>query len=257
MNRIENTFGNEVYEAVSEVGRSGMNLLETLKYIAMGKVNINDTAVQIVKAGIGSIFIVVITAAFIGLAMATQLAKEFQKFGADSFVGGLISVANVRELAPVIACIVVAGRVGASISAEIGSMKMSEQIDALSVLGINPIKYLLVPRLISASLVSPLLTIIAALVSIISGMFLAKISIGLNYSTYLNSIRQFLQVSDVFVMMLKSMVFGGAIAIIATTTGLEVKGSAEAVGNAATKTVVWSIILIFVFNYIITSIFFY
>jgi phospholipid/cholesterol/gamma-HCH transport system permease protein len=251
-----NLYVNTLQEAVSEIGRSGINLRETLKYIAQGRVNINDTAVQIVKAGIGSTFIVAITAAFIGLAMATQLARELQNFGAESFVGGLISVATVRELAPVIACIVVAGRVGASISAEIGSMKMSEQVDALSVLGIDPIRYLLVPRLISASLVSPLLTIIAALIAIISGMFLAKLNINLNYSNYLSSIRQFLAVKDVFVMMLKSLVFGGGIAIIATTAGLEVKGSAEAVGNAATKTVVWSIILIFVFNYIITSIFF-
>ncbi|OGI00541.1 MAG: hypothetical protein A2Y25_00030 [Candidatus Melainabacteria bacterium GWF2_37_15] len=238
------------------VGRSGLNLLETLKYIFRGKINIGDTALQIVKTGIGSLFIVVITQGFIGLAMSTQLAREFEKLGAEHFIGGFIALATVRELAPVISAIVVSGRVGAAISAEIGSMKVSEQIDALSVFGINPIRYLLVPRLLAASMVTPLLTIVAAFVSILAGMLLSKISVDVSYSVYLSSVRQFVMVRDVFIMMFKAVIFGGAIAIIATTTGLEVKDGAEAVGNATTKTVVWSIMTIFALNYIITSMFF-
>jgi len=242
---------------ISDVGQSGLNLFKSLKYIISGRIDIGNTAVQINKAGIESLFIVFITAAFIGLAISTQLAKElFRKFGAEQLVGGLVGIAVVRELAPVITSIVVAGRVGAAISAEIGSMKVSEQIDALMVLGINPIKYLLVPRLVAASIVSPLLTVFAAVVAILSGMVLTSISVNLNPNIYLDSVRNFLEVRDVMIMMLKSSVFGSAIAIIATTTGLLISGGAEAVGNGATKTVVWSIILIFTFNYIITSIFF-
>ncbi|MCK7515980.1 MAG: ABC transporter permease [Desulfobacterales bacterium] len=138
----------------SAIGQGGINLSHALKYIASGKINITNTAIQVDKAGIGSIFIVSITAIFIGLAMSTQLAKELQRYGAEQFIGGLIGVAVTRELAPVIGAIVVAGRVGAAISAEIGSMKASEQIDALEVLGIDPIRYLLVPRLVAAALVS-------------------------------------------------------------------------------------------------------
>ncbi len=243
-------------EIVSYIGSSGINLLETLKFIARGRVNIENTAVQTVKAGIGSLFIVVTTQSFIGLAMSTQLAKEFEKLGAEAFIGGFIGLATVRELAPVISAIVVAGRVGAAISAEIGSMKVTEQIDALRVFGINPLRYLLVPRLIAASMVNPLLTIIAAIVSIMAGMVLSNASVDVSYSAYLNSVRQFVMVRDVFIMMFKAVVFGGAIAIIATTTGLEVKNGAESVGNATTKTVVWSIMAIFTLNYIITSMFF-
>jgi len=245
-----------VKNAITEVGASGINLLETLKYIARGKISVGDTSIQMIKAGIGSLFIVIITTGFIGLAIASQLAREFEKFGAEQFLGGLIAVATVRELAPVITSIVVTGRVGAAIAAEIGSMKTSEQIDALSVLGINPIKYLLVPRLIATSLASPLLTIIAAFISIVAGMFLANMIIDLNYTVYLNAVRQFLQLKDVLVMMLKAVIFGATIAVIATTTGFEVTGGAEAVGEAATKTVVRCIILIFFFNYVITSVFF-
>ena len=243
-------------QAFMDIGQAGLNLVQALKYTFKGQVDIGNTAVQIDKAGIGSLFIVSITAIFIGLAMSTQIAKELRNFGAEHFIGGLIGVAVVRELGPVIAAIVVAGRVGAAITAEIGSMKASEQIDALEVLGISPIKYLLVPRLIAAGIVCPLLTVIAALLAILSGMVLSGFVVDLNYSVYLDSVRRFVEETDTLVMMLKAMVFGGIISIIATTTGLQVRGGAEAVGTAATKTVVWSIIMIFTFNYLITSIFF-
>ncbi len=243
-------------EFITEIGSSGINLLETLKFIIRGKISIGDTSLQMMRTGIDSLFIVGLTTAFIGLAAATQLAKEFQRYGLEHMLGGLVAISTVRELAPLITSIVITGRVGAGITAEIGSMKATEQIDALQVLGINPIKYLLVPRLISASIMTPLLTIISALISILAAMYLAGITVKLDHSVYLNSIRQVLEVSDVFIMMLKSMVFGAIIAVIATTTGLQVKEDAESVGNATTTTVVRSIILIFLFNYIITSIFF-
>ncbi|OGI01775.1 MAG: hypothetical protein A2287_00925 [Candidatus Melainabacteria bacterium RIFOXYA12_FULL_32_12] len=243
-------------QTIMDIGEAGLNLVRALKFAIKGKIDVGNTAVQIDKAGIGSLFIVSITAIFIGLAMSTQLAKELRNFGAEQFIGGLIGVAVVRELAPVIAAIVVAGRVGAAITAEIGSMKASEQIDALEVLGINPIRYLLVPRLIAAAIVGPLLTVIAALLAILSGMVLSGIVVNLSYSVYLDSVRMFIEETDTLVMMLKAMVFGGIISIIATTTGLQVSGGAEAVGSAATKTVVWSIIMIFTFNYLITTIFF-
>jgi phospholipid/cholesterol/gamma-HCH transport system permease protein len=244
-------------EIISNIGESGINFFQAVHYIFLGRINIGETAIQIQKAGIGSIFIVSITAIFIGLAMSTQLAKQLaENYGAGNLVGGLVAIAVVRELAPVITSIVVAGRVGASISAEIGSMKTTEQIEALQVLGIDTIRYLLVPRLVAAAITSPLLTVLSAFLSILAGMFLTSLTINLNSAVYLDSIRRALPVGDVFVMMLKSLIFGIAISILATTSGLQVKGGAEEVGNAATKTVVWSIILIFTFNYIITSIFF-
>ncbi|MEI7473297.1 MAG: ABC transporter permease [bacterium] len=244
-------------EFVEDIGRSGQTLLEAFKFILKGKFHIVETCEQINKAGIDSIFIVAITAMFIGLAISTQLAKQlYYNFGAGHLVGGLVAIAIIRELAPVITSIVVAGRVGASISAEIGSMKSSEQIDALRVLGINPTYYLFVPRLIASSIITPLLTIISAFVSIVSGMVLTGISIGLNNKIYLDSVRQFIENQDVWVMVLKATVFGIIISVIATTRGFSVIGGAEAVGKATTTTVVWSIILIFTFNYILTSIFF-
>lgn len=239
------------------VGEAGINFSRAMSYILRGKINIDETAFQIYKAGVGSLFIVIITSMFIGLAISVQLGKELsERFGAEHFVGGLIAMATVRELAPVITAIVVAGRVGAAISAEIGSMKSSEQIDALEVLGVSPIKYLLVPRLIAAAITTPFLTTVAAFISILAGMVLTKASVNLDYGIFLDSVRETIEERDIFVMLLKSVVFGALISILATTLGLQVKGGAEAVGNATTKTVVLSIIFIFTFNYIITSFFF-
>lgn len=243
-------------EGIKQIGEAGLNLLKALGYISRGKINWGDVAEQIVKTGIGSSFIASITASFIGFAMSVQLAKQLLLLGAESYIGALVSTAAIRELAPVISAIVVSARVGSAISAEIGSMKSSEQIDALIVLGIDPVKFLIVPRLIASAIITPLLTVVAALLIIFSGMFLVKYAVNLSYEVYLAGVRVFNSTQDVFIMLLKSVIFGISISIIATTSGLQVEGGAEAVGNATTKTVVWSIIFIFIFNYIITSIFY-
>lgn len=244
-------------DVIENLGDSGFNFVKALKYIAKGKLNINNTCEQITKTGIGSIFIVTVTGLFVGLAMSTQLATELTKrFGAQNIVGGIVAMGVIRELAPVITSIVIAARVGTAISAEIGSMKASEQIDALSVLGINPIQYLLVPRLIATAIVTPLLTVLSGFLSIIAGMWLTKILVNLSYTEFLASVRLFISSNDVYIMVLKSTIYGIIVAIISTSTGLQVQGGAEAVGAATTKTVVWSMILIFIFNYIITAIFF-
>lgn len=243
-------------EAVRQIGEAGLNLLSAIGYISRGKINWGHVAEQIVKNGIGSSFIASITASFIGFAMSVQLAKQLLLLGAESYIGALVSTAAIRELAPVISAIVVAARVGSAISAEIGSMKTSEQIDALIVLGIDPVKYLIVPRLIASAIITPLLAVISAMLMIIAGMLLVNYLIHLNNDVYLSGVRIFNSTQDVFIMLLKSVIFGISISIIATTSGLQVEGGAEAVGDATTKTVVWSIIFIFIFNYIITSIFY-
>lgn len=242
--------------AITQTGEAGINLFKALWYIVRGKINWENVAIQIVKTGIGSLFIVAITACFIGLAISQQLAKELRQFGAEHFVGALVSSAAIRELGPVISAIVVAGRVGSAISAEIGSMKASEQVDALVVLGIDPVKYLIVPRLLASGVITPLLSSVSAFLIIISGMFLANLTVNLSYGIYLSAVRLVNTTHDVVTMLIKACVFGITIAVIATTTGLQVRGGAEAVGNAATKSVVWSFIFIFIFNYIITAIFF-
>ena len=243
-------------DAIKQIGEAGINLFKAFWYIARGKINWEEVARQIVKTGFGSLFIVAITSSFIGLVLSLQLAIQLRHYGAEHYVGALISTTAIKELGPILAAVVVAGRVGTAVSAEIGSMRSSEQIDALVVLGIDPVKYLVVPRLLSSAIITPLLSSISTFLIIIAGMFLAKIVVDLNYDLYLDTVRVVNTTRDVFVMLLKACIFGITIAIVATTAGLQVKGGAEAVGDATTKTVVWSYILIFIFNYFLSSYFF-
>ena len=243
-------------EEIKQLGEAGINLFKAFWYISRGKINWEEVAHQIVKTGFGSLFIVAITSSFIGLVLSLQLSIQLRQFGAEHFVGALISGTAIRELGPIISAVVVAGRVGTAVAAEIGSMRSSEQIDALIVFGIDPVKYLIVPRLLSSAIITPLLSTVATFLIIIAGMFLAKVAVDLNYDVYLDAVRVVNTTHDVMVMLLKACIFGITIAIVATTAGLQVKGGAEAVGDATTKTVVWSYVLIFIFNYFLSSYFF-
>jgi phospholipid/cholesterol/gamma-HCH transport system permease protein len=179
-----------------------------------------------------------------------------ETYGAENAVGGLVALAISRELAPVVTAIVIAGRVGASITAEIGSMKVTEQIDALRVMDINPIDYLVVPRLLAGAFITPFMTIIAAIAAILSAMYLSYYYKGLSFGVFLNSVQDMVSTLDVIVALIKASCFGILIVTIASTFGLNVKGGADAVGFYTTRTVVWSLIVIFIFNYMITSIFY-
>lgn len=242
--------------AIEQIGEGGINLIKTFWYISRGKINYEEVARQIVTTGIGSLFIASITASFVGLVLTLQISNQLRQFGAEHFIGAIVSSSAIRELGPIISAIVVSGRVGSAVSAEIGSMKSSEQIDALIVFGIDPVRYLIVPRLLASAIITPLLCSLSTFLCIMSGMVLANSAFNLSFDTYLDTVRLVNTTYDVSVMLLKACIFGITIAIVATTTGLQVRGGAEAVGEAATKTVVWNYILIFIFNYFISSYFF-
>lgn len=239
------------------VGQSYLNLYRAVYWTLRGEINLSDTIFQASTRGVDSIIIILITCIFIGMALALQLTNQLiETYGAETAVGGLVALAIIRELAPVVTAIVIAGRVGASITAEIGSMKVSEQIDALRVMDIDPINYLVVPRLIAGAVISPLMTIIASVAAVLSAMYLSYTYKGLNFAVFLDSVRDMLSMEDIFVALLKASCFGVLIVTIASTFGLNVKGGADEVGNYTTRTVVWSLVVIFITNYIITSIFY-
>ena len=239
------------------VGQSYLNLYKAIETTLKGNVNIRDVIFQASTRGVDSILLILVTCVCIGMALALHMTNELiETYGAETAVGGLIALAITRELAPVVTAIVIAGRVGASITAEIGAMKVTEQIDALRVMGIDPIDYLIVPRLLAGAILSPLLTVIACTAAILSAMYLSYQYKGLEFAIYLESVQEMLTTKDLFVAMLKASCFGTLIVTIASTFGLNIKGGADAVGNYTTKTVVWSLIVIFITNYIITSIFY-
>lgn len=211
---------------------------------------------QMAKLGADSLPIVSMTSACTGMVMSVQTAKEFVKLGAADSVGGIVAIAMGRELAPILAGVVVAGRIGASIAAEIGTMKVTEQIDALRVMAVSPTRYLVAPRFLAIVLMMPVLVIYANVVGDVGGWLVADNYAGINSHMFTESIRGFIEAWDVLAGLIKGAVFGAIIAIIGCHKGLTAKQGAEGVGMATTASVVLSIILIFIANYFLSVILF-
>lgn len=214
--------------------------------------NMRHVLVQMAHLGVDSLPIVSLTMLFTGMVMTVQTAHEFIKYGAQSSVGGVVAIAMGRELAPVLTGVVIAGRVGAAIAAEIGSMKVTEQIDALRVMATNPVAYLVVPRLIALVLMMPIMVVYANVIGTVGGYLVATMHEGIGSFTYMHSIKVFAVVNDVTGGMMKAMVFGVIIAITGCHKGLNTAPGAEGVGRATTGSVVTSMILIFISNYFLS-----
>jgi len=246
--------GASVLRGLEHVGRVVMLCGETLYHLRRS--NFKLTVYQMAHLGVDSLPIVLLTILFTGMVLTVQTAHEFIKFGAQSSIGGVVAIAMGRELAPVLTGVVVAGRVGAAITAEIGSMKITEQIDALRVMATNPIAYLVVPRFIACVLMMPVLVVFANVIGTAGGYLVATTYAGLTSYTFLHSIEVFAELNDVVGGLIKSMFFGGIVAIIGCYKGLTTKNGAEGVGRATTGSVVTSIVIIFISNYFL-SVFLY
>ncbi len=212
---------------------------------------------QMEQIGVDSLPLVSIISIFTGMVMVMETVKELSLFGAEIFAGGIVSITMIRELGPVIVALIVAGRIGASISAEIGSMKITEQIDALEVLAVDPIEYLVSPRLLASMIMMPFLNLIAVFFSILGGFVVAVYVAHLSPVGYMNQSLSFISVKDVFVSIIKSFVFGIIIIIASCFEGLNTTGGAEGVGKSTTRAVVFSFFLIILFNLMLTSIFYF
>lgn len=243
--------GRWIIHSVENSGRIMILFLQTL-YHLREKPKSRHVLQQMVHLGVDSLPIVLLTILFTGMVITLQTAHEFIKYGAQDSVGGIVAISMLRELSPVLTGVVVAGRVGAAIAAEISSMKVTEQIDALRVMAVNPIQYLVVPRLLACLIMVPILVIFADVIGTIGGYLVATLYAGIGSSTYLNSIKRFAEVHDVIGGLVKAMFFGGTIAMIGCYKGLTAQEGAEGVGHATTASVVSSIVIIFISNYFLS-----
>jgi phospholipid/cholesterol/gamma-HCH transport system permease protein len=212
---------------------------------------------QAKKTGVESLPIVTLVALFIGIILALQTAYQLQRLGSEMYIANIVALSLVRELGPVITALVVAGRVGAAIAAEIGSMQVTEQIDALETLATNPIKYLVVPRFLALSLMLPLLTLYADIIGIVGGYLICVMKLGISASMYFNLTFSALLYKDLFTGLFKTLVFGMIIAFVCCFEGFNVEGGAEGVGKATTHAVVASFILIIMADCLITAVFYF
>lgn len=211
---------------------------------------------QIVEMGYFSLPVVGLTAIFSGAVLALQSYSGFSRFNAESTIATVVVLSITRELGPVLAGLMVAGRVGASIAAEIGTMKVTEQIDALKTLSTNPYKYLIAPRIIAGIIMLPFLVLVADIIGVMGGYLVSVHSLGFSSGPYISNTFKFLEKIDVISGLVKAGFFGFIIAIMGCYFGYNSERGAEGVGKATTNAVVFSSILILLLNYIITGWFF-
>lgn len=211
---------------------------------------------QMIEIGFYSLPVVGMTAVFTGMVLALQSYTGFSRFNAEAAIPNVVVISLTRELGPVLAGLMVAGRVGAAMAAELGTMRVTEQIDALTTLNTNPFKYLVAPRLIAGLIMLPVLVLIADIIGVAGGYLVSVLKLGFNHGTYLRNTVDFLRVLDVVSGLVKAGVFGFIVALMGCYHGYHSHGGAQGVGKATTNAVVTASILILIFNYIVTELFF-
>lgn len=212
---------------------------------------------EMVKAGYNSVPIVTIISLFVGIILALQAAYQLKRVGALIYVANLVGVSLTRELGPILTAIIVSGRSGSAFAAEIGSMKSSEEIDALTSMGINPIRYLVVPKLIALMVMVPALTVFADFMGILGGFILSVSALGIHPYNYFQQTLNALLVKDIVTGLVKALAFGVVITLVGAYQGFQVKGGAEEVGRRTTAAVVVSIFLVIIVDLFFTTLFYY
>jgi phospholipid/cholesterol/gamma-HCH transport system permease protein len=237
-----------------EVGGHFIFFKDTIKWIFRPPFDFKNILIQMLEIGYKSIPVTSITLFFTGMVMALQIGKAMDKLmsGSSVFIGSAVSISMFRELCPVLTALLLAGRIGSAIAAEIGTMRVTEQIDALVTLRANPIQYLSVPRFIACFVMTPVLTIITDIVGILGGAFIAFTVLGITVDKYFENILNYLSLNDFLSGIIKTFFFGIEIAIISCYQGFKTTGGAEGVGKSAIQAVVKSSMVILVSDYFFT-----
>lgn len=246
-------FGKKILSFSEELGRILILLYSSIKQLFKPPSDVRITFKQMLEIGIKSLPVVLITAIFTGMVFAHQTFTGFKRFGAEALVGTVVALSMTRELGPVLTALIVAGRAGAAMAAELGTMRVTEQIDALETLATNPIKYLVVPRLIACTFMLPSLTVIADITGIIGGYFVTVGLFGASSIVYWKRTWDYLETSDIYHGLIKAAFFGISISLISCYRGFYTYGGAEGVGRATTGAVVISSMTILISDYFLSA----
>jgi phospholipid/cholesterol/gamma-HCH transport system permease protein len=225
---------------------------QVMVHLLQGKIHRRNTVEQMAIVGPESLPIALLTAIFVGMVFTIQVAREFLAFGMGSTVGGILALALTRELAPVLTAVILTGRVCSAFAAEIGTMRVTEQIDALQMLSTNPVDYLVIPRLLACCVMLPFLTLFSLIAGVGGGLFVASSLFGIVPGVFLDSVQSFVDLYDLTCALIKAMVFGGLIAIIGSSWGLTTSGGAKGVGQSTTAAVVTTLLMIFISNFFLS-----
>ncbi|MDR2902569.1 MAG: ABC transporter permease [Lactobacillales bacterium] len=250
------TIGRVLINFFKTTGRLGIFAIQTLYHCVTPRFYGREFMRQLLEIGFYSLPVVALTTLFSGMVIAIQTYTGFSQISAEGAVALVVLIAVTRELAPVMAGLMVAGRIGASMAAELGTMRVTEQIDALSTLATNPFKYLIAPRVLAGIIMMPALVFIGDILGICGGYLVGVYKLEFNASTYLINTWEYLKPMDIISGLVKAATFGFIITLLGCYNGYNSKGGAQGVGQATTNAVVSACILILIFNYILTEIFF-
>jgi len=248
--------GRTVIQFLTAIGAAALFTLQSIRYLLTPPFYMRALLRQLMEIGYFSLPVVGLTALFTGAVLALQIHVGGARFNAESTVPTIVVIAITRELGPVLAGLMVAGRVGAAMAAEIGTMRVTEQIDALSTLSTNPYRYLVAPRLLAGTLMLPCLVFVGDIIGVLGGFMIGTQKLDFNPGTYIYNTAQYLEAVDVISGLVKAAVFGFVIALMGCYYGYNSKGGAQGVGAATTNAVVSAFVLILITNYFITEIFF-
>jgi phospholipid/cholesterol/gamma-HCH transport system permease protein len=248
-----NFLGASVINVCTKLGEFTLFFFEAIKALFTSKLKVSKTFTQMNRIGVESLSIVILTGLFTGMVLALQTYIGFQRVGGEQFIGAIVALGLIRELGPVLTALMVTGRAGSAITAEIGTMIITEQIDALQTLRINVFQYLVVPRIVASTIILPFLTIFSMFFGIIGGYIVCVYVLELSPEDYESSIRNYVELADINGGLKKAAVFGLILSWVGTYKGIYTHGGARGVGTATTQSVVVSSILILISNYFLTK----
>jgi phospholipid/cholesterol/gamma-HCH transport system permease protein len=242
--------------AVEETGRSLLLFSQAVSWMARPPYRIRELVRQMDAIGVQSVELICITGAFTGMVMALQSDIALSRYRAEGLIGAAVALSLARELGPVLTALMVVGRAGSAIAAELGTMRSTEQIDALSSMAVEPVQYLVVPRIVAAILMLPLLTILFEFFGMMGAYFTVTLQLGIDWATFMTSVREYLQLSDITHGLFKSVFFGLVFSLVSCTKGFYVTGGAVGVAKATTRAVVISSLFVLASDYFLTAVLF-
>ena len=244
--------GRAAIEWIEDLGGTMLMFLESMVWFVRPPYRIRVLFETLEEVGVGSLFIVLLTGVFTGLVMAYQSIYAFGLFGAESLVGGAVAISLARELAPVLTALMVAGRTGSSMTTELGTMRVTEQIDAMAVMAVNPVQYLVTPRVVATIVMMPILTMLFNFVGIVAAYAISVFAIDVDPGIFVMKIQDFVDAQDLINSAIKGAVFGVVISVVGCYKGFYASGGAKGVGSATTSSVVTSSISILLLDYVLT-----
>jgi phospholipid/cholesterol/gamma-HCH transport system permease protein len=259
MNRVAaalDRLGRVVLENVEEMGKILLLFLSVLAWMFRPPPKFRNIFKQMEFVGVKSIFVVVLTGTFTGMVLALQGYHGFKMFSAESLVGSTVALGMTRELGPVLTSLMVTARAGSAMAAELGTMRVTEQIDALYVMAANPVKHLIVPRVIAGFLMVPLLTVVSDFMGIVGGYFVGVHILNINSGIFIKNITRLVELNDIYSGLVKAACFGLILSLVGCYKGFNTRGGAEGVGRATTEAVVLASISILISDYFLTAIMF-